>query len=275
MKELFTRVIVAIIAIPLIAAIILFGKAPTVIFVNILVCVALWEYYKLAGIRIKFFSQILIILQGIITSWLVFYYGEPALFYSILAAFFILGLSNIFRRDFALATTRMVNMFYGFFYVMLFNFLILIREMDIIRYDDYRWGAFWIWFLFAVIFICDTAAYFIGKPFGRIKFSPTVSPNKTVEGFIAGLVFGSLMAYVFSLLAFQDIAKWKMVLLGFTIALVGQLADLMESLFKRRMGVKDSSNIIPGHGGVLDRFDSTLLALPALYFMLKYFIYIG
>ncbi|HEQ99654.1 MAG TPA: hypothetical protein ENO22_09975 [candidate division Zixibacteria bacterium] len=274
MKELFTRVIVAIIAIPLIAAVILYGKAPTVIFVNILVCVALWEYYKLSGIRIKFFSQILIILQGIVTSWLVFYYGETALFYSILAAFFILGLSNIFRRDFALATTRMVNMFYGFFYIMLFNFLILIREMDIIRYDDYRWGAFWIWFLFAVIFVCDTAAYFVGKPLGRIKFSPTVSPNKTVEGFIAGLVFGSLAAYGFSLLALHDVAKWKMVLLGFTIALIGQLGDLMESLFKRRMGVKDSSNIIPGHGGVLDRFDSTLLALPTLYFLLKYFIYI-
>jgi phosphatidate cytidylyltransferase len=275
MKELFTRVMVAIIAIPLIAVIILYGRAPLILFVNILTCIALWEFYKLSGIRIRFFSQILIMLQGIATGWLVYFYGELAFFYSVLAAFFILGLSNIFRRDFALATTRMVHMFYGFFYVMLFNFMLLIREMDVIRYDDYRWGAYWIWYLFAVIFICDTAAYFVGKPLGKIKFSPTVSPNKTVEGFLAGLVFGSLAALGFSFLFFTDIAKWKMLFMGFLISLVGQLADLMESLFKRRMGVKDSSNIIPGHGGILDRFDSTLLALPTLYFLLKYFIYIS
>lgn len=274
MRELFTRVMVAIIAIPLIAVIILYGKAPLILFINILTCLALWEFYKLSGIRIKFFSQVWIMLQGIATAWLVYYYGEFALFYSILFAFFILGLSNIFRRDFALATTRMVHMFYGFFYVMLFNFMLLIRQMDIIRYDDYRWGAYWIWYLFAVIFICDTAAYFVGKPLGKIKFSPTVSPNKTVEGFVAGLVFGSLAAWGFSFLIFGDIPKWKMLLMGFLISLIGQLADLMESLFKRRMGVKDSSNLIPGHGGILDRFDSTLLALPTLYFLLKYFIYI-
>jgi len=257
MKELFTRVMVAIVAIPLIAALILFGKIPLVLFVNILLCLGLWEYYKLCGIRIMFFSQVLIMILAVV-----------------LLGFFLIGLSNIFRRDFALATTRMVNMFFGLFYLSLFNFMIMIRELEHVRYYDYRLGGFWIWFMFAVIWICDTAAYFVGKPLGRIKFSPSVSPNKTVEGFVAGLVFGTLAAYVFSLFVFQDIPKIRIIIVGFLISLIGQLADLIESLFKRRMGVKDSSTLIPGHGGVLDRFDSTLLALPTLYFLLKYFIYI-
>ncbi len=274
MKELFTRIMVAIVAIPLIAALILFGKIPLVLFVNILLCLGLWEYYKLCGLRIRFFSQIQVMMLAVIASWGVYYYGEAALFYSILLGFLLIGLSNIFRRDFALATTRMVNMFFGLFYLSLFNFMILIRELEHIRYDDYRLGGFWIWFMFAVIWICDTAAYFVGKPLGKIKFSPSVSPNKTVEGFLAGLVFGTLAAYVFSLFVFQDIPKIRIIILGFLISLIGQLADLIESLFKRRMGVKDSSTLIPGHGGVLDRFDSTLLALPTLYFLLKYFIYI-
>ncbi len=273
MRELFTRILVAVVAIPLIAAVILFGKAPLVIFVNVLIALALWEYYKLLGIRVRFFSQILIMIQSLATTWLIYFYGETALFYSILLAFLILMLSNIFRRDFALATTRMVHMFYGFVYLSMFNFMIMIRELDILRYDDYRLGGYWVWFLFAVIWVCDTVAYFVGKPLGRTKFAPTVSPNKSVEGFLAGLVFGTLAAYVFSLLVFEDIPLMRILIAGFLIALIGQFADLLESMFKRRMGVKDSSGLIPGHGGILDRFDSTVVTLPLLYFLLKYFIY--
>jgi phosphatidate cytidylyltransferase len=79
---------------------------------------------------------------------------------------------------------------------------------------------------------------------------------------------------VFSLLALQDIAKWQILVAGFMISLFGQLGDLVESLLKRRVGIKDSSGIIPGHGGVLDRFDSTLFALPTLYFLLICYIYV-
>lgn len=273
MNELITRVLVAIIAIPLMIVIVLFGKAPLVILVNILVCLGLWEYYKLCQIKIKFFSQGLILLLAFCTTWWVFYQGEIVLLYSIILAFGILGLANIFRKDFASATTRMVHMLYGFVYLALFNFMILIRELEHIKYDDYRMGGYWIWFMFAVIWVCDTAAYFVGKLFGKHKFAPYVSPNKTIEGFIGGLVFGTLAAYVFSLFAFDDIPTIKLVVAGFLISLLGQFADLMESMFKRRAGAKDSSSLIPGHGGILDRFDSTLFALPLLYFIMKFWIY--
>ena len=273
MKELFTRVMVAIVAIPLIAAIILYGKAPLVLFINILVCLGLWEYFRLCQIKIKMISQIVILIQAVTTCWLVFYYGELALFYSIILAFGLLGLANIFRKDFVSATTRMVQMFYGFVYVSLFNFMILIRELEHVKYDDYLLGGYWILFMFAIIWICDTAAYFVGKTWGKVKFSPHVSPNKTIEGFIGGLIFGTLAAYIFSLFAFQEIPLFKLLIAGLLISLFGQFADLMESMFKRKAGAKDSSTLIPGHGGVLDRFDSTLIGLPLLYFMLKYWMY--
>jgi phosphatidate cytidylyltransferase len=165
-------------------------------------------------------------------------------------------------------------MFFGFFYVGLMNFMILIRELEHIKYDDYRLGGIWLWFLLVVIWVTDTAAYFVGRAFGRHKLSPIISPKKTIEGFLGGLVFGTSAAFVFSLLALQDIAKWQILVAGFMISLFGQLGDLVESLLKRRVGIKDSSGIIPGHGGVLDRFDSTLFALPTLYFLLICYIYV-
>jgi phosphatidate cytidylyltransferase len=150
---------------------------------------------------------------------------------------------------------------------------VLIRELEPLRYTAYRDAGVWILFAFAVIWICDTAAYFIGSPFGRSKMSPVVSPNKSWEGFAGGMLFGTATGYLFSFFGLRDIPALQMVFAAFAISLTGQLGDLVESIFKRRFGVKDSSHIIPGHGGILDRFDSLLFALPTLYFILVFVVY--
>jgi phosphatidate cytidylyltransferase len=274
MRELAVRILVAIVAIPFIAALILFGKIPLVLLVCLVVGLGMWEYFQLTGVRIQPVFQIIMIVQAVFTCWLVYFYGLMPLYFSVLAAFGIVAFANTFRRDIASASTRMLHMFFGFFYVGLMNFMILIRELEHIKYDDYRLGGIWLWFLLVVIWVTDTAAYFVGRAFGRHKLSPIISPKKTIEGFLGGLVFGTSAAFVFSLLALQDIAKWQILVAGFMISLFGQLGDLVESLLKRRVGIKDSSGIIPGHGGVLDRFDSTLFALPTLYFLLICYIYV-
>ena len=111
---------------------------------------------------------------------------------------------------------------------------------------------------------------FFGSRFGKHKLAPTVSPNKTVEGFIGGFVGAYLVAFIFKVFWLTDVPDWHFVAIGALIGLFGQLGDLVESLWKRSLGIKDSSAIIPGHGGVLDRFDSLLFAAPVLYLYLKY-----
>jgi phosphatidate cytidylyltransferase len=127
-------------------------------------------------------------------------------------------------------------------------------------------GTALVFFPLVVTWVCDTAAMFGGRAFGGAKLAPTISPGKTRSGGIAGVVGGALIAPIFALwlLPKVGITLGLLPAVGMAIALatIGQLGDLAESLFKREAGVKDSSALIPGHGGVLDRFDSLYVVLP-------------
>lgn len=113
----------------------------------------------------------------------------------------------------------------------------------------------------------DTFAYFIGTRFGRHKLAPVLSPKKSVEGAVGG-VFGSILVSLVIGYLSPHMALYKYMISGLLTGTIGQAGDLAESAFKRLAGVKDSGNIIPGHGGILDRFDSLLLNLPVIYFFL-------
>jgi phosphatidate cytidylyltransferase len=135
------------------------------------------------------------------------------------------------------------------------GFLVLIRE---------TMSREWVLILFLIIWIGDTAAYYCGRAFGKHLLAPVVSPKKTVEGAIAGLV-GSVAAGTIGGAWFFSESLSKMVLVSAVTAVAGQLGDLAESVLKRSVGVKDSSSILPGHGGILDRLDSLFFAAPVFY----------
>jgi phosphatidate cytidylyltransferase len=121
--------------------------------------------------------------------------------------------------------------------------------------------------------VCDSAALFVGKAFGRHKVAPEVSPNKTVEGCIGGAVF-SLLAGVgayYLLRQWYDVSLFLCVVAAFTGSTMGQIGDLAASLVKRMAGIKDYSNLIPGHGGALDRVDSLLFSIPTVFFCMYIF----
>jgi phosphatidate cytidylyltransferase len=121
-------------------------------------------------------------------------------------------------------------------------------------------------FLFGLLWVGDTTAMWVGSALGRHKLAPTVSPNKTVEGFVGGIL-GALAIGVVMIFWRLDAIPWYHVLIiAFGCSIFGQLGDLVESMWKRSLGIKDSSAIIPGHGGVLDRFDSLLFAAPFMLF---------
>ena len=128
-------------------------------------------------------------------------------------------------------------------------------------------GRFWLIFVVAVTVLTDMGGYFVGKKLGRHRLSPALSPNKTLEGGIGGLIFGSAAGMLLYLFSDKTLPFWSLTLIGFVLSVVGQLGDLAESLLKRDAKVKDS-NKIPGLGGVLDLFDSLLFNLPLIYLIL-------
>ena len=128
--------------------------------------------------------------------------------------------------------------------------------------------------IFSLIWINDTFAYLVGKNFGRKKLLERISPKKTVEGFIGGLVFSALAAYlVFFFTGLLDISSW--VGLAIILSIFGTLGDLIQSKFKRQAGVKDSGSLMPGHGGLFDRLDSIIFASPFVYAYLQVLYYVS
>jgi len=123
--------------------------------------------------------------------------------------------------------------------------------------------------LLAVIVVSDSAQYYTGRAFGRRPLAPAISPKKTVEGAIGGVVFATAATTLGGHYIFNT-PLWIVALLGASLALLGIVGDLFESLLKRSAGVKDSSNLIPGHGGVLDRIDSWLFAAPVYYVFVRF-----
>jgi len=134
--------------------------------------------------------------------------------------------------------------------------------------DDPYLGERMLFLLLVVIWAGDICAYFVGRAVGRRKLAPRISPGKTVEGFLGGMLGNVAAAAIYHHFQMAEISATVILLLALLIGTVGQLADLFESVLKRGAGVKDSSSILPGHGGVLDRIDSLLLATPVLYFFL-------
>jgi phosphatidate cytidylyltransferase len=129
-------------------------------------------------------------------------------------------------------------------------------------------GAWLVLFVLFCTWACDTGAFFAGRAFGRRKLAPTLSPGKTVEGAVGGLFAALAMAALLGAALRMEITA--ALLLGALAGVLGQVGDLCESAIKRDLGLKDFGSILPGHGGILDRFDSLLLTAPAIYTLLRF-----
>lgn len=128
-------------------------------------------------------------------------------------------------------------------------------------------GLEFIFYGILVILATDTGAYFFGRAFGKRKLWPEISPNKTIEGAIGGILLACIVAIIYQLIAPVHTSFIVVVIVTILVSVCGQIGDLVESAFKRYYHVKDSGKILPGHGGILDRFDSWLFVFPFLHFI--------
>jgi len=150
---------------------------------------------------------------------------------------------------------------FGLAYVGWFlGHLILIR--------DFEDGGKAIFFLFLVTWAGDTGAYYVGRSIGVRKLSPVVSPNKTIEGLVGGILTSMMVALLARAWFFPALNRRECLLIGFLFGVLGQLGDLAESMLKRGAGIKDSGTIVPAHGGLLDRVDSLIFTAPVFYYYL-------
>jgi len=261
------RTLTALVLLPLVFLLVQFSsKIFFFVVIQIIVLLSLNEFYNLSQKKRVYPQKAL----GIIFSLLIamtFLLREFTLSLALLAGLILLTIGYLLSiktlEELMAFPAEMSLTFFGAFYLSFtLNHVNLIRE---------EYGPFYIYFLLAIIFTGDTFAFFIGKKWGKHKMASLASPKKTWEGSAAGLIFGTIMGLVAAWVLFgSDFLLWKIIIISILIQVIIQLSDPLESMFKRAAGVKDSSNILPGHGGMLDRTDSLVLAIPFFYYILKY-----
>jgi phosphatidate cytidylyltransferase len=163
------------------------------------------------------------------------------------------------------ATTILGFVYCGYFPLH----LLLLRDISSAQYHD---GLGFVVMMFTAILATDVGCYYAGTKFGKHKLAPVISPNKTIEGSIGGIIcaiFGALIIGYF----IEGVVWYVSVFAGLFCTVFAQIGDLCESLIKRDAGVKDSGNSLPGHGGFLDRCDSFIFTIPVMYYFCKYFVF--
>lgn len=261
-----TRVITAAVALAIFLPTLYFGGLVLRALVAALAFVAIMEFFHMK--QLKLFSY-----EGVLT---------------LLATY-----SIIFAKTSILYLTRQVDFFSMFFLCVMLLLALTVYKSEQFSIEDvsflalialYVGGGFsgilfvreygfgMVLFVFSIIWGTDSFAYLAGRRFGKHKLAPKVSPNKTIEGSIGG-VLGAVVLGIVALLVFNPMGfkLIEMITLIVGISIFGQLGDLVESAYKRRFGVKDSGKLFPGHGGVLDRFDSTFFAMFIFQIVIKLF----
>jgi len=270
-----SRILVALIFIPLLFYILYTGGPLLLLFTNVIIGVSLHEYYNMmenggrtpyrklgmtAGLAIPnilYMSQL-----GILETDLVLL--------AIVLIFMGTTVERVFTSKVADSSLDVGGTILGVVYTsVLFSHIILISGLPN--------GNLWILAAQIMVWVCDSMAYFVGLATGRKVFKEglcPVSPKKSKEGSIGGVFFTvvALIIMKANLLKRVDAGLMELVIVAIGVAVVAQVGDLVESLFKREFKVKDSSNILGEHGGMLDRFDSMIFVIPALYYILKYIV---
>ena len=248
------RTVTAIIALLIFLPILIIGGPLLMYFSYILALIALKELLNMNKIRfisipgiISALGLIIIMLPHDLGAWVAAVQLKGLIIMSfVILSYTVMSKNRFSFIDAAFCLMSVAYVGIGFMYL----------------YETREAGLAFILFAFLVVWTTDTGAYLFGRAFGKHKLWPVISPNKTIEGFIGGVLCSLLVPLIMQFFVDFDINIWIMLLVTIILSMFGQLGDLVESGFKRHFGVKDSGKILPGHGGILDRFDSFMFVLP-------------
>ena len=293
MSELSLRVIVSVIAAPLALWIVLAGGAPLAALLAIVSAVGAWEFFRLArATGARPLDEAGIALAGLLplgvhASYLGVFTVPPSMIAVIALAIAAatIWVRGVDGKPMGAAATTIFGVIYT---AAMLSFGYALRYHDSVRGYDVAgashlalgpWtlaippGGVLLMFPLVLTWASDIGAFFVGRTVGGRKLIPSVSPGKTVSGALGGLAASMLVSYVYVKLVLVNVAHLGLtpgaaLFFGFAISVAAQCGDLFESLIKREAGAKDSSRVIPGHGGVLDRLDSLIFVLPVAYVLL-------
>lgn len=262
----------AVVAIPIVFALSLLGGVYFVLMVDLIIGMALYEFYRMAERKgyAPFKTYGILTVLGI--SWQLYFHLGAWIPFTIIVFLITTLLIELFR----ITTRPLENVaisIFGVLYISLFSCFVLIRELPLTAGLPYAWGGRIVVYIFSTIWLCDSSAYILGARFGRHPLFPRISPKKSWEGAILGFLFGIAAAVGLRRILVPSLSVSDGIVVGLIIGIVGQVSDLIESLFKREYGVKDASRILPGHGGFLDRFDSSFLSIPLIYAYLYFHVF--
>ncbi|MEN8263224.1 MAG: phosphatidate cytidylyltransferase [Nitrospirota bacterium] len=222
---------------------------------------AMWEFFVMYKVPVKMY------IPGVIAGALMLYmsciYPEYFL-YSFVISMFIMILLRLFSAAAPSGSMRELGpLGTGFLYIAgLMSFQWFLRKTDL--------GLGYVFLLYISVWFSDSGAYYIGTYMGKNKLCPTISPNKTVEGAFGSILGGALGAVISKFIFGIPLSIAGIAVVGVILGITAMTGDLIESMFKRDAGIKDSSTIIPGHGGILDKIDGMLVSGPVLYLIVRY-----
>ena len=253
------RVFSALILVPLIVSIIWFGGPAYSLLIAVIAVLGALEFYGMAGLSWRHsltLFGLLWTLLFIIAAHFEGLYTAPLLTSAVVLSLIWL----IFRSPVEGASFNWVWTLTGIIYIgWMLSYFIPLRGLD--------GGRDWVLLAVLTTFAADTSAFFIGKAWGRRQMAPTISPGKTWEGAVGGLLGAIAAALILAaILPGLLIPYWQAMVIGALIGVFSQLGDLSESMLKRSAGIKDAGRLIPGHGGILDRIDSILFTVVVVYY---------
>lgn len=294
MSELAQRLLTAAFLVPFILYIIYLGGIPYLATVMAIILLCQREFYGLIEGKGAHPAVGLGLAAGAAVALVAYVGSEYHATILMTASLLALMVAQLRKAEMSEALASISGTFFGVFYVgWLMSHAILLRRFYEAALDKYgapdvlalelapECGIFFVVYTATVVVWCDTGAYFAGRAYGRRKLAPRISPGKTIEGALGGVLLGTLaglaMKAIFDFF-WPDLSAgliWSVAIpFGIVLSLVGILGDLVESLLKRDANVKDAGALLPGMGGVLDRFDAPLLAIPVMYYMLLAYVFV-
>ncbi|MCI5588782.1 MAG: phosphatidate cytidylyltransferase [Lachnospiraceae bacterium] len=260
-----TRLKSGIVLMAITIALLVYGGYPLFFVITGISLIGLFELYRTVGME-KTLPAVVGYISSIVIDILILdNYHEHLLMWLIFTLMVLMACYVIAFPKFD--SNQMLMLFFGLIYVtVMLSFVFKVRFV--------KDGILLVWLIFIGAWGSDTCAYCVGKLIGKHKMPSKLSPNKTIEGCVGGIIGAALLGFIFAVIFFKDKnIWWELPIIGAASSVISQIGDLTASAIKRNHDIKDYGKLIPGHGGILDRFDSIIFTAPIVYYLVAYLVH--